>query len=101
VVASRDRAITDARLVFARHVWRTDTPVAALGLIEAGLGWGWLPRSFVRAPLAAGTLRELPFDNLTNALALWVHVVWSKERPLGLAARRVIAMMRAARGNPD
>ena len=101
VVASRDRAITDPRLVFARHVWRTDTPVAALGLIEAGLGWGWLPRSFVRSPLAAGTLRELPFENLTNALALWVDVVWSKERPLGLGAQRFIRMMQAARGTPS
>ena len=98
VVASRDRAITDPRLVFARHVWRTDTPVAALGLIEAGLGWGWLPRSFVRAPLAAGTVRALPFENLTNAMALWVDVVWSKERPLGLGAQRFIRMMQAARG---
>jgi DNA-binding transcriptional LysR family regulator len=48
VVASRDRAITDPRVVFARQVWRTDTPEAALSLIKAGLGWGWLPRSFVR-----------------------------------------------------
>jgi DNA-binding transcriptional LysR family regulator len=97
VVASRDRAITDPRIVFARQVWRTDAPEAALSLIEAGLGWGWLPRSFVRASLSAGTLRELPFGNLTNALQLWVDVVWSKERPLGLGARRFIEMMRALR----
>ena len=97
VVASRDRAITDPRVVFARQVWRTDAPEAALSLIKAGLGWGWLPRSFVRASLLEGTLRELPFDNLTNALELWVDVVWSKERPLGLGARRFIEMMRAVR----
>ncbi len=100
VVASRDRAITDPRVVFARQVWRTDAPEAALSLIQAALGWGWLPRSFVRAALAEGTLRELPFDNLTNALALWVDVVWSKERPLGLGAQRFIDMMRNARRAP-
>lgn len=100
VVASRDRAITDPRVVFARQVWRTDAPEAALSLIKAGLGWGWLPRSFVRAALSEGTLRELPFDNLTNALELWVDVVWSKERPLGLGARRFIEMMRARRIAP-
>lgn len=101
VVASRDRAITDPRVVFARQVWRTDAPEAALSLIKAGLGWGWLPRSFVRTALAEGTLRELPFDNLTNALELWVDVVWSKERPLGLGARRFIDMMRAGRTTPE
>ena len=100
VVASRDRAITDPRVVFARQVWRTDAPEAALSLIKAGLGWGWLPRSFVRTALAEGALRELPFDNLTNALELWVDVVWSKERPLGLGARRFIDMMRDARTLP-
>lgn len=41
VVASRDLGQTDPRFVFARHHWRTDNHLAALGLIEAGLGWGW------------------------------------------------------------
>ncbi len=36
-------------------------------------------------------------DSGTNALELWVDVVWSKERPLGLGARRFIEMMRAVR----
>ena len=35
VVASRDPAQTDPRFVFARHHWRTDNHLAALGLIEA------------------------------------------------------------------
>jgi DNA-binding transcriptional LysR family regulator len=94
VVASRDPAHTDPRFVFSRHCWRTDNQVAALRLLEAGLGWGWLPRSLVRSHVAAGSLLELPFDNLTNSMRLWVDVVWSKERPLGLGARRLIELMR-------
>ncbi|MBP7565946.1 MAG: LysR family transcriptional regulator [Burkholderiaceae bacterium] len=93
VVAGRDTTQHDPRFVFSRHIWRTDNPVAALALLEAGLGWGWLPRSFVRPQLAAGTLREVPLANLTNALDLWVDVVWSKERPLGLAAQRLVALL--------
>jgi len=93
VVASRDLAETDPRFVFARQHWRTDNHIAALGLIAAGVGWGWLPRGFVQPYIAAGKLVEIPFSHLTNEMALWVDVVWSKERPLGLAARRFIERM--------
>ena len=94
VVASRDLGQTDPRFVFARHHWRTDNHLAALGLIEAGLGWGWQPRALVQPRIAAGTLVEMPFENLSNGTALWVDVVWSKERPLGLGAARFVALMR-------
>ncbi len=101
VVASRDLAQTDPRFVFARHHWRTDNHLAALGLIEAGLGWGWQPRALVQPRIAAGRLVEMPFENLSNGVALWVDVVWSKERPLGLGARRFVALMgTAARTEP-
>lgn len=94
VVASRDLAQTDPRFVFARHHWRTDNHLAALGLIEAGLGWGWQPRALVQSRIEAGRLVEMPFDNLTNGTELWVDVVWSKERPLGLGAARFVALIR-------
>lgn len=104
VVASRDLAQTDPRFVFARHHWRTDSHLAALGLIEAGLGWGWQPRALVQPRIEAGTLVEMPFENLSNGAALWVDVVWSKERPLGLGAQRFVALMAASAqptpGNP-
>ena len=98
VVAGRDAGVADPRLLFARQRWLTDSPEAACSLLEAGLGWGWLPRSVVRPQLAAGTLRELPLAGLTNALTLWVDVVWSKERPMGLGAARFVALMREANG---
>jgi DNA-binding transcriptional LysR family regulator len=93
VVAGRDLATRDARFEFARHVWRTDNALAALSLITAGLGWGWLPRNFARPHVAAGALVEIPFENLSNGLDLWVDVVWSRERPLGLGAQRFVALI--------
>ena len=93
VVAGRDLGQTDARFVYARHHWRTDSHLAALGLIEAGLGWGWQPRALVAPRIAAGTLVELPLENLSNGAQLWVDVVWSRERPLGLGARRFVELM--------
>lgn len=97
IVAGRDTGSSDPRMIFGRHVWRTDNPVAALGLLEAGLGWGWLPRSFVRPQLANGALVEIPLLGLTNSMALYVDVVWSRERPVGLGARRFVALMQQER----
>ena len=94
VVAGRDLATSDPRFVYARDTWRTDNALAALSLIAAGLGWGWLPRNVVLPHMAAGALVEIPFENLSNGLDLWVDVVWSKERPLGLGAGRFVELMR-------
>ena len=96
VVAGRDLASSDPRLVFARHIWRSDNAQAALSLIKAGVGWGWLPRSFAQPHVAAGELVEIEFENLSNGLDLWVDVVWSKERPLGLGAQRFIQLIQRA-----
>jgi len=86
----------DPRFVFARHTWRSDNALAALSLITAGVGWGWLPRSFVQPHVATGALVEIVFDNLSNGLDLWVDVVWSRERPLGLGAQRFIQLIQRA-----
>ncbi|CAN5674968.1 LysR family transcriptional regulator [soil metagenome] len=94
VVAGRDLATSDPRFVYARDTWRSDNALAALSLIAAGLGWGRLPRNVVLPHIAAGALLEIPFENLSNGLDLWVDVVWSKERPLGLGATRFVDLMR-------
>ncbi|TFI41804.1 LysR family transcriptional regulator, partial [Diaphorobacter sp. DS2] len=51
------------------------------------------PRALVAPRIAAGTLVELPLENLSNGAQLWVDVVWSRERPLGLGARRFVELM--------
>ena len=97
VIAGRDGGVADPRVLFGRHVWHTDSPEAACGLLEAGLGWGWLPRSIVQWRLDAGTLGLLPLRELDNATPLCVDVVWSNERPRGLGAQRFIALLSAER----
>ncbi|GAB2844792.1 LysR family transcriptional regulator [Pseudoduganella ginsengisoli] len=96
VVASRDGS-RDPRYVISRQVWRTDSQQATLSLVQAGLGWAYLPRALVQPLMAAGTLVEIDFDNISNKLRLWVDMVWSRERPLGLGARRYIELMREGR----
>ena len=100
VIAGRDAGVADPRVVFGRHVWHTDSPEAASSLLEAGLGWGWLPRSLVQEQLAGGRLCTLPLQSMSNAMTLYVDVVWSKERPLGLGAKHLIEGMAQARTPP-
>ncbi|MBP9940153.1 MAG: LysR family transcriptional regulator [Comamonas sp.] len=86
LVASRDPSLTDTRFVFSHHLWRADSHGAARALIAAGLCWGWLPHSFVEPHIQSGELVQIPLSNLSNGTRLFVDWVWSKERPLGLAA---------------
>ena len=97
VIAGRDAGVADPRVVFGRHVWHTDSPVAASNLLEAGLGWGWLPRGLVQQQLTSGRLCLLPLQSMSTAMTLYMDVVWSKERPLGLGASHLIEGMPQAR----
>lgn len=95
VVASRERDATPPRFLQAHHHWRTDSHTAALSMLQAGLGWGFLPESLVKPQLNAGTLVEMTLDNISNFSALWVDVVWSASKPLGLGAQHFIELIRA------
>lgn len=55
-----------------------------MGLLEAGLGWGWLPTSLVQERLDRGRLKGLTLKTPDNGMALCVDVAWSRERSLGL-----------------
>lgn len=96
LVASRDPALTDQRFVFSHQLWRADSHGAARALIAAGLCWGWLPQSFVDPHIHSGELVQIPFANLSNGTKLFVDWVWSKERPLGLAATLFVQQLAAA-----
>lgn len=92
-VAGRDRLAADARVLVARQIWRTDSHLATLSLVQAGLGWAYLPQRLVQPLVSAGALLELRFGNMSNQLRLWVDVVWPNDRPLGLGAQRFIELM--------
>lgn len=93
-VAGRDRRGADPRLLLARQIWRTDSHLSTLSLVQAGLGWAYLPKRLVEPLVATGQLVEIRFGNVTGQLRLWVDVVWPNDRPLGLGAKRFIELMR-------
>ena len=100
VMTGRSGTHVDSRLIFSRSVWHTDNPFATLRLVQAGLGWALLPRALAQPLIEAGELFAIEFDNTGNQLHLLVDIVWSRERPLALAARRLIELMKHAdRGN--
>ncbi|MEM8513979.1 DNA-binding transcriptional LysR family regulator [Massilia sp. MP_M2] len=93
VVAGRDTDGVDQRIAMSSLQWKTDSPIAALALVKAGLGWAWLPASLVREAVREGDLVEIPTANLTNVLRFFVDIVWTEERPLGMAAERFIELL--------
>jgi DNA-binding transcriptional LysR family regulator len=93
VVAGPDDAVADRRLLVSDARWHVDSVEAALGLVERGAGWANLPLGEVRDAVAAGRVRVLEFVNLKNGLAMPVHLVWLRRRPLRRAAGEVVALM--------
>ena len=92
-VAGRDRHAADPRVLVARQIWRTDSHLATLSLVQAGLGWAYLPQRLVEPLVGSGQLAEVRFGNMSNQLRLWVDVVWQNDRPLGLGAKRFVELM--------
>jgi len=97
-IVSREAHEEDMRVLVSRKLWRTDSHLATLGMVQAGLGWAFLPRRLVAPMLEDGELIGIDFASMSNQLRLWVDVVWLNERPLGLGAKRLIALMKDIAG---
>lgn len=99
MVGSRSQAdntsAIDKFCIASEHYWRVDQPEVALHLVLAELGWAWLPRACVQPYINGRMLVEMPIENFTNGEELWIDLVWSRERPLGLGAQRVVSLMAA------
>lgn len=94
IVAAGSPSATDPQVVLSHRLWFTDSHLATLNLVQAGLGWAYLPAPLVAALIASGSLQEVKFDNMASQLRLWVDIVWSSGRPLGLGAQRYLELIR-------
>lgn len=93
IVAAGSPSATDPQVVLSHRLWFTDSHLATLNLVQAGLGWAYLPAPLVATLIASGSLQEVKFDNMASQLRLWVDIVWSSGRPLGLGARRYLELI--------
>ncbi|PVZ13781.1 MULTISPECIES: LysR family transcriptional regulator [unclassified Pseudomonas] len=94
VVASHSAESAAPRVLLSRQHWLTDSHLATLSLVQAGLGWAYLPQNLVHPLVASGSLQVIVFEHMSNQLRLWVDVVWSRQRPLGLGAQRYLTLLR-------
>lgn len=94
VVAAGSPSATDPQVILSHRVWLTDSHLATLNLVQAGLGWAYLPVPLVTTLITSGSLQEVKFDNMASQLRLWVDIVWNSGRPLGLGARRYLERIR-------
>ncbi|QJI37129.1 LysR family transcriptional regulator [Pseudomonas sp. ADAK13] len=94
IVATGEPTGSDPRVVLSRRVWLSDSYLATLDMVQAGLGWAYLPQPLVQPLIATGVLTEVVFDNMASQMRLWVDIVWVKNRPLGLGASRYLSLMR-------
>ena len=97
-IVSREAHEEDMRVLVSRKLWRTDSHLAMLGMVQAGLGWAFLPRRLVAPLMEDGELIGIDFATMSKQLRLWVDVVWLNDRPLGLGAKRLIALMKDIEG---
>jgi len=97
-IFSRMAAEADQRVLISRKLWRTDSHLATRSLVLAGLGWAYLPRRLAQPLLDSGELLGIAFAHMSSELRLWVDVVWLNDRPLGLGAKRLIALMQDIAG---
>ena len=97
-IVSRDARIEDERVLISRKLWRTDSHLATLSMVRAGVGWAYLPHRLAAPLLDTGELLGIGFAHMSNQVRLWVDVVWLNDRPLGLGAQRLIALMKDIAG---
>lgn len=97
-IVGRDTQTQDERILISRKVWRTDSHLATLGLVQAGLGWAYLPKRLAAPLVESGELLGIGFEHMSNQVRLWVDVVWLNDKPLGLGAKRLIALMKDISG---
>lgn len=93
VVGKRER-VQDLRFILSNDIWYTDTHLAALNMVTAGIGWAYLPSSLVIPLVENGTLSAMAFPEFSNTFRLWVDIVWLRRPPPGLGAARFIELLR-------
>ena len=95
VIAQRSQAESEGTVgVFSTKVWRVADASTKLGLIRAGLGWGYLPLDLVQADLDRGGLIQLILEERgPDPLLVPLTGITRIESPPGPAGRWLLNEM--------
>ncbi len=83
---SGTRAPRDEGWLGAERRCTVSSPEASLAMIEAGLGFGWIPEHLIVEALPAGRVQPLPLV-AGGSRKLPLHLVLVQPEPVGPAAR--------------
>lgn len=89
---SGKRAPRDEGYLGAKQRWTVGSLDTAIGLVEAGLAYAWLPEHTIGASLAAGRLKSLPLESgASRKVPLYLVLVRPSEA--GPAARVAVELL--------
>ncbi|MEQ4708669.1 LysR family transcriptional regulator [Providencia huaxiensis] len=94
IIASRQRELSDIRILVSSNYWKADSFSLALGLVENGMGWGNFPLSLIKDKLNDGSLKLLEFKNTPNGFKLPIHAVCLKGHVLKRGAQECIELLK-------
>ena len=63
IVAAGSASATEPQMILSHHLWLTDSDLATLNLVQAGLGWAYLPHPLVAALIDSGTLQAVAYKD--------------------------------------
>lgn len=95
VIASRELPLSNFRQLIAPTFWRTDNLATAVNMVKSGLGWANLPLAIAEPLRREGSVRILPFSNVTNGLKLPLYARWMKQNPPGKAGQELLSLLKA------
>ncbi|MEY0471876.1 LysR family transcriptional regulator [Providencia huaxiensis] len=94
IIASRQRELSDIRILVSSNYWKADSFSLALGLVENDMGWGNFPLSLIKDKLNDGSLKPLEFKNTPNGFKLPIHAVCLKGHVLKRGAQECIELLK-------
>ena len=95
VITSRELPLSNFRQLIAPTFWRTDNLATAVNMVKSGLGWANLPLAIAEPLRRDGSVRILPFSNVTNGLKLPLYARWMKQNPPGKAGQELLSLLKA------
>ncbi|WP_108649582.1 LysR family transcriptional regulator [Dongshaea marina] len=86
------------RARIASDIWWTESHFGVLDMIQANIGWGFIPEHLVQHPLALGEVSTLAID-FDQEIVIQLDLLWTQKQSLGPAGQWLRQQL-GSMGNP-